>query len=70
MILYSIGVITIMSIFSFTYKSTAYKCIKLTCGNKVSYKLISGENEAEIVSKIKTCKGTRVLFCLCRGRLQ
>jgi|LakMenE01Jun11ns_1017448.scaffolds.fasta_scaffold8575607_1 hypothetical protein len=52
--LYSIGVITIMSFFSFAYNSTTSKCIKLTCGDKVTYRLVSGENETEIVNQIKT----------------
>jgi hypothetical protein len=54
MILYSIGVIAIMSILSFSYNNSTPKCIKLTCGNKVTYKLMTGENDAEIVSQIKT----------------
>lgn len=54
LILYFIGVIATMTFLSFTSKSTTSKCVKLTCGKKVTYELVSGADEIEIASFLKT----------------
>jgi len=54
LILYSLCMIAIMSFFSFSYNNTTSKCVKLTCGKKVTYELVSGADEIEIASTLKT----------------
>jgi hypothetical protein len=54
LILYSLSIIAIMSFFSFSYNNTTSKCVKLTCGKKVTYELVSGADEIEIASTLKT----------------
>jgi hypothetical protein len=54
LILYSLGVIAIMSFLSFSYNSTTSKCVRIKCGNKAMYKLVSGVDEIEIGNYLKT----------------
>ena len=53
-ILYSVFVLAAMTFFSFSNNNLASKCVKVKCGDKITYELVSGADEIEIASYLKT----------------
>jgi hypothetical protein len=52
-LLYSVIVISGMMFFGFKNSDTVTKCVKIKCGNKGYYELMTGTDEQDIANQLK-----------------